>query len=84
MSSKENAKSMSFWYVSDPRVEGYFLMDTPWPSFILTVLYIYFVKYGGPQYMENRKPYDLRSVLLVYNFSMVALSAYCFCEVGVK
>ena len=57
-------------------------MDTPWPSFILTVLYIYFVKYGGPQYMENRKPYELRSILLVYNFSMVALSAYCFFEVG--
>ena len=67
---------------ADPRVDGFFLMSTPWPSVILTALYVYFVKYGGPQFMENRKPYELRNILFVYNFAMVILSGYIFLEVG--
>ncbi len=57
------------------------MMSSPVPSIILTVLYVYVVKYAGPKFMENRKPYDLRGILLWYNFAMVALSGYIFLEV---
>ena len=30
----------------------------------------------GPKLMENRKPFDLKYILIVYNFSLVALSIY--------
>lgn len=34
--------------------------------------------------MENRKPLDLKGVLVLYNFSVVALSVYMIYEVSVK
>ena len=33
--------------------------------------------------MEKRDPYNIRRLLLFYNFAMVLLSGYCFLEVGV-
>lgn len=32
--------------------------------------------------MENRKPLDLKGVLILYNFSVVALSVYMIYEVS--
>lgn len=32
--------------------------------------------------MENRKPLDLKLVLIIYNFSVVALSVYMIYEVS--
>lgn len=60
------------------------MMSSPWPSLLLTAFYIYFVKYGGPQFMEKRKPFELRNVLFCYNFAMVILSGYTFIEVSEK
>lgn len=35
----------------------------------------------GPKFMENRKPYELKNVLIVYNFLQVIFSAWLFYEV---
>lgn len=36
----------------------------------------------GPKLMENRKPFQLRNVLIVYNFLHVLISIYLFIEGG--
>ncbi|XP_071172434.1 very long chain fatty acid elongase 7-like isoform X2 [Mytilus edulis] len=64
---------------ADPRVDGWFMMSTPWPSLVICLLYLAFVKMG-PTIMADRKPVDLKKVLLVYNIGMVGLSTYCFLE----
>ena len=32
--------------------------------------------------MENRKPWDLKAFIVIYNFCLVLLSAYMFIEVS--
>lgn len=49
---------------------------------MIIVLYIYFVTSLGPRIMENRKPLDLKGVLVVYNFGVVVLSVYLIHEVS--
>ncbi|XP_050400450.1 elongation of very long chain fatty acids protein 7 [Patella vulgata] len=64
---------------ADSRVDGWVLMSSPWPSILICVAYFIFVRLG-PTFMANRKPMDLKNLLLVYNFSMVILSGYIFVE----
>nr|XP_055023619.1 elongation of very long chain fatty acids protein 7a [Misgurnus anguillicaudatus] len=61
---------------ADPRTEDWLLMSSPLPQTIIISLYIYFVVSLGPRLMENRKPFELKRVLVVYNFSVVAYSLY--------
>lgn len=51
---------------------------------ILTVLsaYLYFVLKWGPSYMKNRKPFELRTVMLIYNaiqviYNIILASMVC-------
>ncbi|XP_018615010.2 elongation of very long chain fatty acids protein 7a [Scleropages formosus] len=61
---------------ADPRTRGWLLMSNPLPQTIIIASYIYFVWSLGPRLMENRKPFDLKQVLIIYNFGLVALSLY--------
>uniref|UniRef100_A0A3B3TGW0 Elongation of very long chain fatty acids protein 7 n=1 Tax=Paramormyrops kingsleyae TaxID=1676925 RepID=A0A3B3TGW0_9TELE len=61
---------------ADPRTGNWLLMSSPLPQTIIIAAYIYFVSSLGPRLMENRKPFDLKQVLIVYNFSVVAFSLY--------
>lgn len=54
------------------------LMGSPMPTITLTVAYLYFVKSLGPRLMKDRRPMDLRNSMIIYNFSMVAISVYMF------
>ncbi|XP_056889567.1 elongation of very long chain fatty acids protein 7a isoform X2 [Takifugu flavidus] len=65
---------------ADSRTESWFLMSSPLPQTIVIAIYIYFVTSLGPRIMENRKPLDLKGVLIFYNFSVVALSVYMIYE----
>lgn len=67
---------------ADSRTENWFLMSSPLPQTIVIAIYIYFVTSLGPRIMENRKPLDLKGVLIFYNFSVVALSVYMIYEVS--
>lgn len=67
---------------ADSRTESWFLMSSPLPQTIIIAIYIYFVTSLGPRLMENRKPLDLKGVLIIYNFSVVALSVYMIYEVS--
>uniref|UniRef100_A0AAX7UPI1 Elongation of very long chain fatty acids protein n=1 Tax=Astatotilapia calliptera TaxID=8154 RepID=A0AAX7UPI1_ASTCA len=65
-----------FMQNADTRTENWLLMSSPIPQTIIITAYIYFVTSLGPRIMENRKAFDLKGVLVVYNFSVVALSLY--------
>lgn len=67
--------------VSDPRVNGWPMMSSPLPTLIICVLYAYFSKTVGPKLMENRKPFNLRNTLIIYNFIQTVFSAWIFYEV---
>ncbi|NXF65203.1 ELOV7 protein, partial [Ciccaba nigrolineata] len=60
----------------DPRLEGWPLMSSPFPTTIIIGTYIYFVTSLGPKLMENKKPFELRQIMALYNFSVVTLSLY--------
>lgn len=65
---------------ADPRVDGYFMMSSPLASLIVCVAYVYIVQVALPRFMEKRAPLELRTLMIAYNFAMVALSGYIFME----
>ncbi|XP_046644160.1 elongation of very long chain fatty acids protein-like [Daphnia pulicaria] len=60
----------------DPRVDGWFLMSSFFPTMIICSCYIYFVKSLGPRLMRDRKPFELRSAIIIYNVIQVLASIY--------
>jgi elongation of very long chain fatty acids protein 4 len=64
---------------SDPRVADWFLMQSPLPTIALIIVYLTIVNIG-PRLMKNRKPFDLKPILVVYNLFLVGLSAYIVFE----
>lgn len=67
--------------ISDPRVSDWPLMDSPVPTFLIVLLYIYGVVIFGPRIMANRKPYKLKSILVAYNAFQVVFSLGMLYEV---
>ncbi|KAJ8413988.1 hypothetical protein AAFF_G00065860 [Aldrovandia affinis] len=61
---------------ADPRTEDWLLIKSILPQNLIILAYILFVNSLGPRLMEKRKPFDLKPVLIVYNFGVVALSIY--------
>lgn len=72
---------MSSASLVDPRTENWLLMASPFPQTIIIAAYVYFVTSLGPRLMENRKPFDLKRPMIIYNFSIVAFSIYMIYEV---
>lgn len=64
----------------DPRTKDWPLMSSPFPTLALCLGYVYLVKVLGPRLMENRKPFQLRNTLILYNFVQVIFSAWLFYE----
>ncbi|XP_074544698.1 ELOVL fatty acid elongase 8a [Halichoeres trimaculatus] len=63
----------------DKRTDVWPLVYSPMPVACIFLCYL-FVIWVGPKLMAKRQPVNLRSVLIVYNFAMVCLSAYMFYE----
>lgn len=55
-------------------------MSSPFPTLAFCLFYAYFVKVLGPKLMENRKPFDLRRVMIWYNLIQVIFSMWLFNE----
>ncbi|XP_043267026.1 elongation of very long chain fatty acids protein AAEL008004-like [Venturia canescens] len=62
--------------ISDPRTSNWFLIGSPWPGALIIFSYLYFVQVCGPRWMINKKPYNLYSIMQIYNVVQIALSAY--------
>ncbi|CAG9802296.1 unnamed protein product [Chironomus riparius] len=69
---------------ADPRTTDWFLMSSPLPTVIICLTYVYIVKYLGPSLMNNRKPFELRKLIVFYNFLQVLLSAWLFWGLGMS
>ncbi|XP_046742153.1 elongation of very long chain fatty acids protein AAEL008004-like isoform X1 [Diprion similis] len=65
---------------ADSRTTNWFLMSSPFPTLFICLGYVYLVKVLGPKFMENRKPYQLKEVLIVYNLIQVLFSTWLFYE----
>ncbi|XP_050436063.1 elongation of very long chain fatty acids protein AAEL008004-like [Adelges cooleyi] len=65
---------------SDPRVNGWPMLYSPFPTLFICLFYAYFAKVLGPRLMENRKPFQMRKILIVYNAIQTAFSAWIFYE----
>jgi hypothetical protein len=63
-------------------VEGWLLMGSAWPTVFLTAFYLMIV-WSGPKLMENRKPWNLRWLMVTYNLSMVVLCSYIWIQIVV-
>ena len=74
--------SHDFWELyGDPRVSKYFLFSSgPWITLTAIGIYLSFVKIIGPQMMRDRKPLELRRLMVLYNIAMVLLSFYIFAK----
>ncbi|XP_058124489.1 elongation of very long chain fatty acids protein 4 [Anopheles ziemanni] len=63
---------------ADPLIDSWTLMQTPTPILSITGLYLLFVLWIGPRWMERRKPFELKHTLIVYNALQVVVSTW-FC-----
>ncbi|XP_048458174.1 elongation of very long chain fatty acids protein 1 isoform X2 [Rhincodon typus] len=64
----------------DPRIEEYPLMVSPVPMTTILLFYVYFVLSLGPRLMASKKPFDLKKIMVVYNFALVFFSMYIVYE----
>ncbi|XP_043282339.1 elongation of very long chain fatty acids protein AAEL008004-like isoform X1 [Venturia canescens] len=69
---------------ADPRTSHWFLISSPFPTLFICLAYVYVVKVLGPKLMENRKPFQLREVLIAYNLFQVMFSAWIFWELAMS
>ncbi|XP_050091018.1 elongation of very long chain fatty acids protein 7-like isoform X2 [Anopheles aquasalis] len=66
--------------IADPRAKQLPFMDNPLPTLGMIMIYLFWVLLIGPMYMRDRKPMDLRRVIIFYNLFQVLLSGYMFYE----
>ncbi|EDW61476.2 very long chain fatty acid elongase F isoform X2 [Drosophila virilis] len=63
---------------ADPWIEHIPLLNSPWPITLIVLAYLLFVFKYGKIFMEHRKPYNLRNVMLTYNIFQVIYNAAIF------
>nr|ACO09366.1 Elongation of very long chain fatty acids protein 1 [Osmerus mordax] len=65
---------------TDPRLKVYPMMQNPVYMSAILLSYLFFVLFAGPRLMANRKPFQLKEAMIIYNFSLVALSVFIVYE----
>ena len=66
--------------IGDKRVETWALMSSPAPTLLITALYL-MICLCGPRIMAPHKPFNLRPLIVIYNFICAALNLYIFLEI---
>jgi hypothetical protein len=59
----------------DVRTDGWLLMDSPFPTTVICLCYVYLVKSLGPKLMQNRQAFELKKAILIYNAIQVIFSS---------
>ncbi|CAH2008600.1 unnamed protein product [Acanthoscelides obtectus] len=65
---------------TDPRTADWFLSGKLGHLVVILVSYVYFCTKAGPRYMKDRKPYELKTVIQIYNLIQVFASMYLVYE----
>ncbi|KAL3196298.1 hypothetical protein MRX96_001641 [Rhipicephalus microplus] len=63
-------------HLADPRTRTWFFMGSPLPIVAVISLYLLFATHIGPWAMRDRKPFNMRSLVVFYNVVMMGLSVY--------
>lgn len=71
-----------FYLFTDPRVKDWPMTQSPFPTLAICIFYAYFCKVLAPRWMENRKPFDLKQILIYYNLFQTLFSAWIFLGVS--
>ncbi|XP_060528263.1 elongation of very long chain fatty acids protein AAEL008004-like [Cylas formicarius] len=66
--------------ISDPRTAHWPLMDSPIPTLLMVLTYLYVILFFAPRVMMNRKPFKLKEVMIVYNGAQVLFSLFMLYE----
>lgn len=64
----------------DGRTKHMFLMDRPLTIIAISAIYVFLVKYAGPKFMQDRKPFELNRLMVVYNFFQIFFNIWLFRE----
>ncbi len=59
------------WPIRDRRLDGWLMMDSIAPTLVASSAYVAFATVVGPWFMRDRRPYDLKAVMQVYNLFQV-------------
>lgn len=70
--------------IIDPRTDGMFGMESPWPTIAVCLGYVLVVTSLGPRFMAGRKPMEVKNIMIWYNFAMVGFCGYIMYEVRVS
>ncbi|XP_022177785.1 elongation of very long chain fatty acids protein 4-like [Myzus persicae] len=65
--------------VFDEVVDSWPLMSSPWPVLSILSMYLFFVLKLGPNMMENRKPFNIKYVMLLYNAIQTIYNGWLVC-----
>jgi len=65
---------------SDPRVADLPLMSSIQQTTLICLTYVLLVKGVGPWYMKDRKPYNIKYLMMVYNLLQTLFSGWVFVE----
>lgn len=60
----------------DPRVQDWFLMQSPLLPLFIIAFYLYFVQRLGPLLMKNKPPLKIENVIILYNVVQVLMASY--------
>lgn len=76
----------NFWNIEgDARISQYPMMNGgPWLAWFILLVYIYFVKYFGPKLMKDRKPFQLKALMIIYNLMMLGFNFYFFYQLWIN
>lgn len=74
-------QSINYWdRYCDPRTVNFWLMSNgPWKLAGFTIAYLAIIVFGQ-RWMRKRKPYVLRTPMLIYNITMVIINGYFLYE----
>nr|XP_049702811.1 elongation of very long chain fatty acids protein AAEL008004 [Helicoverpa armigera] len=64
--------------LADPRTKHLPLIASPIPVTITVIAYLKFCTNYGPRFMKDRKPFELKTPIMLYNLFQVFLSIYLF------
>lgn len=61
--------------VSDPRVRDMLFMSNPFKVIGILAIYLCFILKWGPEFMKNRKPFNINKLIIVYNIIQIVACA---------
>ncbi|KAH8306956.1 hypothetical protein KR044_001652, partial [Drosophila immigrans] len=66
----------------DPVVAKLPFLGSPWPAAFVVLGYLLIILKFGKKYMENRKPYDIKHIMIGYNIFQVVYNGILFSILG--